>query len=131
MSAKRAFAMRGVLVKLAVVGSRDFPYEWMVHGILNQWLHHHREFLHIVSGGARGVDSWAEEWAIGSSVPRTIFKPDWNTHGKVAGFMRNQDIVGYADAVIAFSYRDSKGTAHSIGLAERAGKMSEVITVGR
>lgn len=112
-------------MKLAVVGSRDFPYQWMV----TEWLSGCNWLREIVSGGARGVDLWAEEWADCNGWPTMIFLPDWDALGKSAGFVRNQQIVEYADEVVAFQHNESKGTHHTIKLAREAGKLMEVIRV--
>ena len=75
----------------------------------------------FVSGGARGVDSFAES-IVDSTVKKTIFKPDWDKYGKSAGFIRNKLIIDEADMVLAFWDGSSKGTKHSIDLAIAAGK---------
>lgn len=111
-------------VRLAVVGSRDFPYPWLVDAYLS-----YKRFDELVSGGARGVDSLAQEYAGMNHIPFREFPADWDTHGKAAGFIRNAEIVEYATDVVAFHYGDSKGTAHTIGLARKAGKLREVIHV--
>lgn len=48
----------------------------------------------------------------------TIFKADWDKHGKAAGFKRNTEMAKYADALIAFWDGKSKGTKHMIDTAK-------------
>jgi hypothetical protein len=50
------------------------------------------------------------------------FQPDWEKLGKSAGFARNADIVKNSDYVVAFWDGQSKGTRHSLELAQKAGK---------
>ena len=51
----------------------------------------------IVTGGAKGTDIMAETYAIFEMDNRAkIFRPDWDTWGKIAGPMRNQEMAGYA-----------------------------------
>lgn len=76
----------------------------------------------IVSGGARGVDTFAEDWARAHSFQAIVFRADWHIHGKSAGYKRNVDIVNKADIVVAFWDGQSRGTAHSIKLTRDAGK---------
>ena len=76
----------------------------------------------IISGGARGADKMAAEYAVKNGIPYKEFPADWNRHGKSAGYIRNKEIVKNADEVIAFWNGNSKGTAHTIRLAEEAGK---------
>ena len=80
----------------------------------------------IVSGGAKGVDTWAVDAARTRGMEAVIFPADWDTHGKSAGFRRNVDIVKHADRVVAFHANGSKGTQHTIGLAKAAGKLETV-----
>lgn len=109
-------------MRVAIVGSRNFSQPERV-----------REFIidlgpgvEIVSGGARGVDTWAEEAARECRLTVKVFPADWSK-GKGAGFTRNHDIVNYADVVVAFWDGQSRGTAHTIQIAREACKWVEVI----
>lgn len=103
-------------MKLAVVGSRGFNnYGLLKHKL--DVIHEKRGITLIVSGGAKGADSFAEQWAKENSVPTKIFYPEWDKHGKKAGYIRNVEIVQNSDALIAFWDGVSKGTEHSINLA--------------
>jgi len=73
----------------------------------------------LVSGGALGPDTWAERVASTHATPITVHLPDWNTHGRRAGFLRNQLIVDDADAIIALWDGHSRGTWSTINLALR------------
>lgn len=117
-------------MKIAVVGSREFKDEEFVGKILSSELGGHDT---LVSGGARGVDTWAEEvipilnsGLANYEIKKIIFKPDWDKYGKRAGFLRNQLIIDEADKVIAFWDGTSKGTKHSIDLAIKAGKPMDI-----
>ena len=110
-------------VKVAIVGSRDFPYPALVDRVVYLLP---RDIV-IVSGGASGVDSWAEATAKHWRKDTLIFKPDWAKHGRVAGFIRNNEIVRNCDIVIAFLHKSSKGTKHTISLAKYLGKPCYVV----
>lgn len=75
----------------------------------------------LVSGGAVGVDRLGERWAKENGVPIAKFIPDWNKYLKRAGFVRNEQMVNYADALIAVWDGTSRGTKHTIDLARRKG----------
>ena len=108
---------------VAVVGGRDFTdYERMAK-ILNTVKYKVSSF---VSGGAKGADQLAERYATINRLDIKIFKPDWDTYGKKAGFLRNQHIVKEADVVIAFWNGISKGTRHTIELAKENNKQLKV-----
>ena len=76
----------------------------------------------IVSGGASGVDSLAEGYALAKNIPIRVFKPDWKTYGRRAGIVRNSEMVKEADAVIAIWDGTSKGTKSSIDFAKKENK---------
>jgi len=104
-------------MKLAVVGSREWPQAWRIEEYLKGWRGHE-----IVSGGARGVDGIAIRAAKRYGIDTKVFPADWETHGKRAGFLRNQQIVDYCDELVAFWDGESRGTADSIAKAKAAGK---------
>ncbi|MGD9560883.1 MAG: DUF2493 domain-containing protein [Pyrinomonadaceae bacterium] len=55
----------------------------------------------IISGGARGVDRLASEYAAAKGIEFIEYLADWDKYGKRADFVRNYAMVGAADAVIA------------------------------
>jgi len=105
--------MKGI-TKVAIAGSRNFKDLDMVREYLWDW---HPACIHIVTGGAEGPDSVAEEWARDNKLPLTVIKPDWAKHGKKAGILRNIDIVSQADEVVAFWDGESRGTKSTIEFA--------------
>lgn len=106
-------------MNIGVVGSRDWPDRNFVNERLRAYVTKNDV---VVTGGGRGVDTYAEYWAYAHDVPVIVYRPDWERYGRSAGFRRNHDIVRNADMVIAFSYNNSRGTAHSIELARHQGK---------
>jgi hypothetical protein len=83
----------------------------------------------IVTGGAKGVDMIAEDIAAQGDFKAYVFYPDWDTHGKSAGAIRNKRIVVAADRVIAFWDGKSKGTKITIDMARRAGKPVQIVEI--
>jgi hypothetical protein len=64
----------------------------------------------IVSGGCtRGGDEFAERIAKSEEVPITIHYAQWGIHGRAAGFIRNGDIAGQSDVIIACVSKDRTG----------------------
>lgn len=110
-------------MKVAVVGSRGFSD----YKLLSETLDKIKITL-IVSGSAKGADTLGEQYAKENNIPTKIFPPDWEKHGKAAGFIRNTDIINEAELVVAFWDNSSKGTKDSIQKAEKAGKKILVIT---
>ncbi len=109
-------------VKLAVVGSR-FPEEHT--DVAYKQMEATLDFFDIktiISGGARGVDALATRYAEENAIPYQEFPADWDTHGKSAGYKRNVLIVNACEEVAAFWDGVSKGTKHSIDIADKKGK---------
>jgi hypothetical protein len=115
-------------MKLAIVGSRTFTDYGKLVDIISK-LPTTESFSEIVSGGARGTDTLAEQYADNYGIPKIIFKADWDKYGKSAGYRRNVDIVNYCDYLIAFWDGESKGTQHSIDLANKQNKLLKIIRI--
>lgn len=80
----------------------------------------------IVSGGAKGVDACAKDYALAAGLPLTEFLPEYRRYGQGAPLRRNLQIIDYADAVLAFWDGTSKGTRYVI---EQCQKMGKKVTV--
>jgi predicted Rossmann-fold nucleotide-binding protein len=114
-------------MKVVIAGSRSIASQdtvwYAIESTEKDLVARHREIIHmVVSGGAYGVDKLGEEWALEHGVPVVRFTPDWGTHGKAAGPIRNRQMVDYADAVIAVWDGRSRGTKSTIDYARRKGK---------
>lgn len=81
----------------------------------------------IVSGGARGADTLGERYAKEHGIPFVVFKADWDTHGRSAGYKRNVQMAENADRLLAFWDGESKGTKHMIDIAKSKGLKVKVI----
>jgi len=75
----------------------------------------------LVCGMAHGVDMMAHFWARETGIPIKEFPADWDKYGKSAGPIRNQEMLKYADALIAIWDGESKGTKHMISIAKKKG----------
>lgn len=104
-------------MKIAIVGSRDFPDLAQV----TSYVATVPPDSIIISGGARGVDQQAEEAARARGLQVISHKPDWEKHGRMAGIVRNRLIVKDADVLVAFWDGQSRGTKSSIDMAREKG----------
>ena len=68
----------------------------------------------IVSGGARGVDSCARDYALQHGLKLTELLPEYEKYGRGAPLRRNITIIEYADHVLAFWDGKSRGTKYVI-----------------
>lgn len=73
----------------------------------------------VISGGAKGVDTYAKIFAGRHHIPYMEFAPQYSVYGKYATLKRNTQIVKEATTVVAFPTADSRGTLHSMREAER------------
>ena len=85
----------------------------------------------IVSGGAKGIDHLAAEYAQKHGLKLTEFLPQYARYGKAAPILRNKEIIDYADQIIAFGDGTSKGTFSVIQYAKKCGKPCSVIIFPR
>lgn len=112
-------------MKLAIVGSRDFPRLADVRDFVLKLA----PGTIVVSGGAPGVDRAAQEAAEARGLQVLVFRADWDRLGKAAGPARNTQIVEACDHLVAFMRAGgSPGTADSIAKARAVGKLRAVFT---
>ena len=104
--------------KVAIIGSR----EWADYEMVRDYVYSLDEDDTVISGGARGVDQFAEIYARERGLAVIIFQADWDRLGRRAGMIRNHDIINEADRVVAFWDGKSTGTQHSLRLAAEAKK---------
>ena len=102
-------------MKVAIIGSR---------GIDNIDLAEYLppETTEIVSGGAKGVDTIARNYAISHNIKLTEFLPEYSRYGRGAPLKRNLEIINYADIILAFWDGKSKGTKFVIDSCEKMHK---------
>ncbi len=113
---------------VAIVGSRDYPRKADVGDeVARLLLDEARSDVTVISGGARGVDTWAIEYAKAVGFETTVYPADWDGLGSRAGYVRNAKMVEVADEVIALWDGTSKGTRHTIDLALAKRKNLKVV----
>ena len=83
----------------------------------------------IVSGGAKGVDTYAKEYALKNDIHLIEFLPDYDKYGRRAPLMRNIQIVENCDFLLAIWNGTSSGTKFTINYAIRCGVPYKVIGI--
>ena len=76
----------------------------------------------VISGGANGVDTLAEEYADKKRISKIILRPDYARYGKSAPLKRNEEMVKMADVVLVIWDGVSRGTKYTVDYAEKQGK---------
>lgn len=107
-------------MKLAIIGSRD-----LIIDDLEYYLP--KEVTEIVSGGAKGIDTCAREYASANGLKLTEFLPEYKKYGRGAPLLRNIEIIDYADEVLAFWNGTSRGTKYVIDQCKKKNKKVTVI----
>lgn len=113
-------------MKVAIVGSRDFEDPGRVRRAVRRYVSGLEPGTVIVSGGARGVDTWAEQAADDFGFDKRIHKAFWDQDGKSAGFRRNVRVAHDCDRMVAFWNGRSRGTRHVMQKARDVQKDVEV-----
>jgi len=108
---------------LGIVGTRTFDDYEFLESELNKRFP--RGIDCVVSGGARGADALAKNYAINHNIPYKEFPAEWDELGKSAGYIRNRKIVDNCDHVVAFWDGKSRGTLNTIYLAK--GKCTVIV----
>ena len=106
-------------MKVAVIGSRELRVD-----NLGKYLP--EEVTEIVSGGARGIDTRAREYALKNNIKLKEFLPEYEKYGRSAPLKRNIQIIDYADMVLAFWDGKSRGTKFVIDNCKRIGKRVKI-----
>jgi len=105
-------------IKLAIIGSRCFIENNKFWSVLNNFLCDKPCPTLIVSGGAVGADSLAEEWANEKRIETLIFKPQYDKFSRKehwkANKERNTEIANYCDYLLAFWDMNSTGTRDTL-----------------
>jgi len=105
-------------VKTIVAGSRTIKDKSLVAYVIKR---SGFKITEVVSGRAKGVDTLGEEVAHDLGVSVKPFPANWNKHGKAAGYIRNQEMADYAEALIAIWDGKSRGTRDMISRAKKKG----------
>lgn len=99
-------------MKVAVIGSRNLTVanieEYLPQGVTE-----------IVSGGAKGIDTCARQYANAKGIKLKEFLPAYHQYGRGAPLRRNLEIIEYADLVLAFWDGSSRGTQFVINACHK------------
>ena len=83
----------------------------------------------VISGGAAGIDTLAEQYADLHHLSKIIMRPQYKLYGRAAPIKRNEYMVDMADAVLVVWDGKSKGTANTVRYAEKTNKKLTLIEI--
>ena len=111
--------------RVIIAGGRDFDdYEYMstklnelfkVQNVFNN------KAIKIISGMAKGADTLGIRYADEHKLTKILFPANWTGYHRIAGFLRNNDMLSIATHLIAFWNGKSNGTKHMIEIAQMKG----------
>ncbi|MFF7022986.1 SLOG family protein [Streptomyces klenkii] len=115
--------------RVLVTGSRNWTDKSTVYRALFQaWLSLGNDIVVVHGACPAGADRLASEWIAGwpvtgfRGVAEEPHPASWATHGRAAGPLRNEHMVGLgANLCLAFIRDSSRGASHCARLAEAAG----------
>lgn len=108
-------------MKLAIAGSRSFNDFAFLEMKINE-LRTQYPMDGLISGGAKGADVLAEQYAAKYHLAIERILPDWKVHSRGAGHRRNEIIVQKCDVLAAFWDGQSPGTRHIVAYAQKRDK---------
>ena len=122
-SVAHLFILRGVkLMKLMIAGSRSIT-EFDLAPHVPDGVHT------IITGGAPGIDTIAEQFADKKKISKFIIRPRYDLYGKYAPIKRNCEMVDMADIVFVIWDGISKGSLSTINYAKKVGKKLILIQI--
>lgn len=114
--------------RVIIAGCRDFDNYELLKERCDFFLQNQKkEDVVIVSGHASGADALGERYAQERGYKLETYPADWQTHGKAAGPIRNEQMANISNALIAFWDGKSRGTKNMIETATKRGLQVAVV----
>jgi hypothetical protein len=103
-------------VRIIVAGSRVITSQALVEKAIRE---SGFSISVLLSGHARGVDQLAEEWAKSNKICVELYPANWDLYGKMAGPIRNGEMIEKAEGLVALWDGVSAGTRDVIKQATK------------
>ena len=111
--------------RVIVTGSRCFNDFGFLKQELDKLFNENEEFvgneIKIILGVALGTDALAIDYADKHKLTKILFPANWKRYPRIAGFLRNEDMLSVATHLVAFWDDKSSGTRHMIEIAKGKG----------
>ena len=107
--------------RILVCGGRDYPHKEKVFDALGLVCGGLYPEPVIISGGARGVDQFAAEYAAMCCYEYIEFRANWCEYGKASGPIRNQRMLDECKPDIVMAFPGGNGTRDMVNRARLAG----------
>ena len=111
--------------RVIIAGGRDFDdYEYMstkLNELFKDQNLFNNKAIKVISGMAKGADTLGIQYADEHKLTKILFPANWKEYPRIAGFLRNNDMLSIATHLIAFWNGESSGTKHMIEIAQEKG----------
>jgi hypothetical protein len=119
-------------IYIGIVGSTTIKDKQAVFKFISDFIRDYDDKkIVFVSGGAKGVDSFAEKFASINNIDMIVILPDWKKYGKAAGPVRNNEIVKLSDLLLAVVDKDYGGSWDSIKKAQKKNIPVKIINIAK
>ena len=109
------------MIKIAVVGSREYKDLAQVTENLFLLQEHLKGRFKVITGGARGVDQTAMQWCASNKTEVEVIAPR-DPNNKLDYLFRNVEILTKADIILIFWDGKSRGTKFVLDYARHRNK---------
>ena len=116
-------------MKIIVSGDRNFDDYKLLSEKLDSLFSKFNGPVEIVSGRNNGADKLGEKYAKEKNLELSTFAANWQSFAYKAGFIRNKEMINYADGLVLFGGLDNKETKHLYNMANDLQLMVEIIEV--
>lgn len=125
-------------IRIIVAGTRTFSDYELLRNRLDDFISklkqkHPDKQVVIITGAAKGADQLGSFYARNHNIPLKEFPADWTTYGKVAGPIRNQQMLDYAlheiPVLIVFWDGESRGTKNMMNIAKKHNVQTEIVLI--
>lgn len=115
-------------MKVIIAGSRGMTDQAAMFAALDRIIGPRKHAIAaVLCGDARGADTIGRRWAEHHGIPVQRYPADWDSHGRSAGYRRNEVMAQNADVLVAFWDGTSPGTRQMIDCALHHGLWVRVV----
>ena len=115
-----------------ICGSRSITDKaWSFEQINNCVSKHNFDEIVVIEGEARGIDTFARQWAERHGYKIEKYPADWSLYGRKAGFVRNEIMVKACDFCLIIWDGESHGTLNDIKLCKKLNKPYDLVIYKR
>lgn len=107
--------------RVLVCGGRDYTDQAMLFGVLDMESEHGPINAIIQGDCPTGADRLARLWALSRNEHYDSYPADWQSHGRAAGPIRNQQMIDEGRPTKVFAFPGGRGTADMVRRARAAG----------